>query len=44
MGIKSKWKTSIRYPIYLDKETIIGKHKDLYGNQTDNSRSYEIPM
>lgn len=32
----------LRYPIYLDKETIIGKHKDLYGNQTDNSRSYEI--
>ena len=31
----------LRYPIYLDKQTIIGKYEDLYNNQ-DNSSTHKI--
>ena len=32
----------LREPIYLNKQTVIGTHKDFYGNQKDNSGTYEI--
>lgn len=32
----------LREPIYLNKRTVIGTHKDFYGDQKDNSGTYKI--